>query len=298
VQQCKSNKDPVLFLCTVYICVNLHMYIIVKKTSPFKTVCKDDSGYITQRKQQKSKKVILLSSTSPHSQCVDKAQCDRRGPSCAFQKGGIAPKFSAHLYCGQTAGSIKMALGMEVGLGPGHIVLDATPQFSAHFYCSQTAGCIKMPLGTEVGLSPGDFVLDEDRAPLPKKCMEPPIFGPCLLWLNGWMDQDGTWHGGTLQPRGLCVRWGLSPSPKRGQSPQFSAHDYCGQTAAWIKMPLGAAVGLGSDDIVLDGTQLPSPKRGRSPLPNFRPMSIVARRLDGSRWYLAWRWALVQATMC
>ena len=35
-------------------------YIIVKKTSQFKTVCKDDSGYITQLKQQKSKKVILL----------------------------------------------------------------------------------------------------------------------------------------------------------------------------------------------------------------------------------------------
>ena len=36
------------------------------------------------------------------------------------------------------------------------------PQFSAHFYCGQTAGCIKMPLGTDVGLSPGDFVLDGD----------------------------------------------------------------------------------------------------------------------------------------
>jgi len=45
-----------------------------------------------------------------------------------------------------------MALGMEEGLGPGHIVLDgepaplshkggrAPPQFSAHFYCRQTAG--------------------------------------------------------------------------------------------------------------------------------------------------------------
>jgi len=43
-----------------------------------------------------------------------------------------------------------MALGMEVGLGPGHIVLDEEPaplpkkgaeppQFSAHFYCRQTA---------------------------------------------------------------------------------------------------------------------------------------------------------------
>jgi len=28
------------------------------------------------------------------------------------------------------------------------------------------------------------------------------------------------------------------PSPKRGQSPQFSALFYCGQTDRWIKMPL------------------------------------------------------------
>jgi len=45
-------------------------------------------------------------------------------------------------------------------------------QFSAHFYCGQTAGCIKMPLGMEVGLSPGDFVLDGDPAP-PKKGHSP-----------------------------------------------------------------------------------------------------------------------------
>jgi len=38
------------------------------------------------------------------------------------------------------------------------------PQFSAHFYCGRTAGCIKMPLGMEVGLGPGDFVLDGDPA--------------------------------------------------------------------------------------------------------------------------------------
>ena len=55
-----------------------------------------------------------------------------------------------------------------------------------------------MQLGMEVGLGPGDFVLDGDPAPLPKKGTKPPpsIFGPCLLWANGWMDQDGTWHGG------------------------------------------------------------------------------------------------------
>ena len=58
-----------------------------------------------------------------------------------------------------------MALGMEMGLGPRHILLDGDPaalpenkaepppKFSAHFYCGQTVGCIKMPLDMEVGLS-------------------------------------------------------------------------------------------------------------------------------------------------
>jgi len=85
-----------------------------------------------------------------------------------------------HAYCGQTAGWIKMTLGIEVGLGPGHIVLEGDPaplplkggrnstQFSAHFYCGQTVGCIKMPLDTEVDLDPGLIVLDGDPAP-PKK---------------------------------------------------------------------------------------------------------------------------------
>ena len=43
------------------------------------------------------------------------------------------------------------------------------PQFSAHFYCGQTAGCIKMPIVTEVGLSPGEFVLDGDPALFPNR---------------------------------------------------------------------------------------------------------------------------------
>jgi len=47
------------------------------------------------------------------------------------------------------------------------------PQFSAHFYCGQTAGCIKMPLGIDVGLSSGDFVLDGDPAPPFHKGVEP-----------------------------------------------------------------------------------------------------------------------------
>jgi len=38
-------------------------------------------------------------------------------------------------------------------------------QLSAHVYCTQAAGWIKMPLGTEVGLDLGDIVLDGDPAP-------------------------------------------------------------------------------------------------------------------------------------
>jgi len=30
-------------------------------------------------------------------------------------------------YCGQTTGHIKMKLGMQVALGPGHTVLDGNP---------------------------------------------------------------------------------------------------------------------------------------------------------------------------
>jgi len=32
-------------------------------------------------------------------------------------------------------------------------------------YCGETAGCIKMPLGMEVGLIPGEFVLDGNPVP-------------------------------------------------------------------------------------------------------------------------------------
>jgi len=43
------------------------------------------------------------------------------------QKGGTAPQFSAHVYCAQTAGWIKMPLRTEVGLGTGDIVSDGDP---------------------------------------------------------------------------------------------------------------------------------------------------------------------------
>ena len=154
------------------------------------------------------------------------------GDPATLTKKGADPQFSAHVYCFQTAGWIKMPLGTEVGLDPNDIVLhgaallppkghSAFPQFSANVYCGQTAAWIKMPLGTEVGLGPDDIVLDADQAPPPQKGGRAlfPIFGPCLLWRNGWMDQDGIWHAGRPWSIPHCARWGPSSLPKRGQSP-------------------------------------------------------------------------------
>jgi len=61
-------------------------------------------------------------------------------------------------------------------------------------------------------------------------------------------------------------------------------------------MPLGMEVGLGPGHIVLDGDPSPSPKGGTAP--NFRPMSTVRKRLDGSRCHLVWRYASAQAALC
>jgi len=202
-----------------------------------------------------------------------------------------------------------------------------------------------MQIGKQVGLGPGHIVLEGYPAPPPPKGDSyPPIFGPFLLWPNGWMHQDATWYGCRHQPRGFCVRWRPSPPPQKGgraPSPKFfSAHVYCGQTAGWIKMPLGTKVGLNpgdsvSDedqaslsakgvephpqfsahfycgqtagcikmplgmevdlsprDFVLNGDAAPTSQKGggaRGGAPNFRPMSIMAKRMDGSRWHLAWR---------
>ena len=79
-----------------------------------------------------------------------------------------------------------------------------SPQFSAHVYYDQTAGWIKMVLGMEVGLCLCHIVLDWDPSPLPLRGTAP-IFGLYLLWPNGWMDQDVTWYGDRPRPTRHCV---------------------------------------------------------------------------------------------
>jgi len=63
---------------------------------------------------------------------------------------------------------------------------------------------------------------------------------------------------------------------------------YCGQTAGWMKTPLGTEVDLGAGHIVLDS--LPALReRGTAALPSFLSMSIVACTVV----HLSYCWALV-----
>jgi len=121
-----------------------------------------------------------------------KRLCVRWGPSSPRKKGGTAPT-----------------------------------QFLVHVYCGQTAGWIKMPLGTEVNLCPGDVL---DGSQLSLKGAQPSVFGSCLLWPNGWLDDDATWYGSRPRPKAHCVKREPSSPPGKGHSspPLFSAHVYCG----------------------------------------------------------------------
>jgi len=121
-----------------------------------------------------------------------------------------------------------MPLSMEVGLGPSDFVFggDIVPcQKKAHppnlifgpCLLGKTAGSIDMPLSTEVKLGPGDVVFDGFAA-VPIKGAQPPVFGSCLLWPNGWMDEDATLHG-RPRPRPHCVRRGPSSPAKGAQQP-------------------------------------------------------------------------------
>jgi len=104
---------------------------------------RSNSGFLAGRREVP---IIVKFSREEH---TVRAICRCKMGDPAPLKRGTSPHFLAHVYCGQTAGWIKMPLGMEVGLGPCHILLDGDParpkwgaqpflQFSAHVYCAQT----------------------------------------------------------------------------------------------------------------------------------------------------------------
>ena len=69
---------------------------------------------------------------------------------------------------------------MEIGLGTRHIAFDGDPA---------------QP--TERGTAAPTFAINGRHI----------IRGPCLLWPDGWMDQDATWYGGRPLPRLHYVSW-------------------------------------------------------------------------------------------
>jgi len=152
-------------------------------------------------------------------------------------------------------------------------------------HCGQVVGQIKMKLRTQVCLGPGHILLGGHPGPPPLRGHSPPpIFGPYLLRPNGCMDQDVTWYGGRPRPRRLCFRWDPSPPPKRGAPPQFfrpcllGPNGWMDEAGTWHggrPQPRRLCVRWGPSPL--------PPKGGRAPLPNFRPISIVAKRLHASK---------------
>ena len=135
------------------------------------------------------------------------------------------------------------------------------------------------------------------QSPSPKRGGAPsPIFGPFLLWPNGWRHQDAT-----------CMEVGLSPGdfafdgdpgrPQKGAEPPIFG--------PCLLRPNGC---MDQDPTSYKGRPWPRrhcvrwepssalPKKGAEPPPQFSAQVYCGQLLDGSRWHLAWRWALVQAT--
>jgi len=108
------------------------------------------------------------------------------------------------------------------------------------------------------------------QLPCPQRGTAPPIFGSCLLWPNGWLDQDATWYGGRPRPRRHCVRWGPISTPQKGAEPPIFGL-CCGQMAGLIKLSLGMEVGRGPGDVVFDGDPARPLKRRSAPAPLFGP---------------------------
>jgi len=180
--------------------------------------------------------------------------------------------------------------------------------------------------GGRFRLRPGHIVLDGDRAP--PKGAQPPIVGPCLLCQTAGRIKMPLRTKLGLGPCDIVLGGdSVLPPQKGGSSPATFRPMYCGRTAGWIKMPLGKEIGLGPGHIMLDGDLAPA-KGAQPPIfvtcplcsngwmeqdatwyesrphcvrwgpssplkkwhnhPNFRSMSLVAKRLDKPRCNLVW----------
>jgi len=158
-------------------------------------------------------------------------------------------------------------------------------------HCGQTVGRIKMKLGMQLGLGPShNMCYMGPRSPSPKGHSPRPQFSAtiCCGQMDRWIKMRlGTKVG--IDPSDIVLDEDLAPLPERGTGPQFLPHVCCGQTAGWLKMPLSTMVGISARETDTD----PAPPQGTE----FRPMSVVAKGLIGSRYHLR-KVGVGQATLC
>ena len=132
------------------------------------------------------------------------------------------------------------------------------------------------------------------RSP-PQKGGGAPNFRPVSMRPDGCIDQDTSWYGDRPRPRRHCVRWGpscLLPPPRKsgGAEAPFPIFGPCllwpnccmDQNDTWH-----GGGPWSRRHCTIWGPSSPSPKREQPP--NYRPIFIVAKRLDASRCHLVWR---------
>ena len=109
---------------------------------------------------------------------------------------------------------------------------------------------------------------------------QPQNFGPCLLWPNGWMDQDVTWNGGKPWPRQHCVKCGPSSTPGGTATPTTFGpcllwpNGWMDQDVTWYE-----GRPRSRPHCITQGPSAPtpSPQKGGTIPSNFRSVSIVAK---------------------
>ena len=148
---------------------------------------------------------------------------------------------------------------------------------------------MKLVLGTEVGLSPGDFVLEGDPVLFPERGRSPPppfsthfYCGQTAACIKIPLGMELG-----LGPGDFVLDGDPAPLPKRGAEPPnfrptFIAAKRLDEAGTWHK---GRPQ---SSNFVLDGDPVPFRQKGAEPLPNFQPISIVAKRLHASKYHLGW----------
>jgi len=114
------------------------------------------------------------------------------------------------------------------------------------------------------------------------------------------MDQDETWHAGRPRPGQIVLDGDPAPPSQKGHSPQFSAHVCSGQTAGWIKMPLGTEVDLGPGETTLFGDPAPPPKKGGGTAPPILAYALWPNSCmdEDASWYEARPRARPQCVTC